>query len=420
MRLNCYSCVSRKENENYKHKDTMVQITVFKGGTAFNGILKAFHTRFTRAAYIVPVSDDGGSSREICRVFGGPSIGDVRSTLTRLANDSTDEARAVKKLLEYRLSSEDYQEAAVEWQKFLEDTHPLLSTISSAYRGLIRCFLCMFERVRLQRISCRFDLRNGSIGNFFFTGARIVLGSLETAIFVYRSVAGIPLETQVIPVLNTSDRLQIAAVLENGEVIIGQDAISHPGNGIVNKVDWTSLPAPIKRLYYANKYAQPIVPTAPTHLKEEIEKSGCIIYGIGSFWTSIASSLILDGVGESISKGACPKIGMLNSCHDRESEGMTGYKYILLLTDALNRYGALNFQAKDYITHLISVENSGIAVEEEQIRQLGIESIKVPQDQVLSLYRGKENFPVYSGEHFIDVVAQIIKERRKILGAIGH
>ena len=44
---------------------------VVSGGTGCNAICAAF----ARACYVLPVSDDGGSSSEIIRVLGGPSIG---------------------------------------------------------------------------------------------------------------------------------------------------------------------------------------------------------------------------------------------------------------------------------------------------------------------------------------------------------
>lgn len=45
---------------------------VISGGTGCNAICAAFAQR---ACYVLPVSDDGGSSSEIIRVLGGPSIG---------------------------------------------------------------------------------------------------------------------------------------------------------------------------------------------------------------------------------------------------------------------------------------------------------------------------------------------------------
>lgn len=45
---------------------------VISGGTGGNAICSAFGN----ACYVLPVSDDGGSSSEIIRVLGGPSVGE--------------------------------------------------------------------------------------------------------------------------------------------------------------------------------------------------------------------------------------------------------------------------------------------------------------------------------------------------------
>lgn len=47
---------------------------VISGGTGANSIATAFGPS---PAFVLPVSDDGGSSAEILRCFGGPSIGDI-------------------------------------------------------------------------------------------------------------------------------------------------------------------------------------------------------------------------------------------------------------------------------------------------------------------------------------------------------
>ena len=51
--------------------DNVPSYLVISGGTGGNAICLAF----THACYVLPVSDDGGSSSEIIRVLGGPSIG---------------------------------------------------------------------------------------------------------------------------------------------------------------------------------------------------------------------------------------------------------------------------------------------------------------------------------------------------------
>jgi len=70
--------------------------------------------------YCLPISDDGGSSAEILRHLGGPSIGDLRSRLLRLAQSETEEQQAVLALLQFRLHRDDADAARREWLDVLE------------------------------------------------------------------------------------------------------------------------------------------------------------------------------------------------------------------------------------------------------------------------------------------------------------
>ena len=58
-------------------------IVVFSGGSAANSLVDVFNEvtqkRASSLSYILPISDNGGSSSELIRVFGGPGIGDIRS-----------------------------------------------------------------------------------------------------------------------------------------------------------------------------------------------------------------------------------------------------------------------------------------------------------------------------------------------------
>lgn len=53
-------------------------IVVFSGGSAANSLvdvfesLRAANSKDTTLSYVVPISDNGGSSSELIRVFGGP------------------------------------------------------------------------------------------------------------------------------------------------------------------------------------------------------------------------------------------------------------------------------------------------------------------------------------------------------------
>lgn len=58
-------------------------IVVISGGSAANNLVDVFDavrdSKNCLLSYIIPISDNGGSSSELIRIFGGPGIGDVRS-----------------------------------------------------------------------------------------------------------------------------------------------------------------------------------------------------------------------------------------------------------------------------------------------------------------------------------------------------
>jgi hypothetical protein len=56
---------------NASELSTASSFVVISGGTGGNAICSAFGSN---ACYVLPVSDDGGSSSEIIRVLGGPSV----------------------------------------------------------------------------------------------------------------------------------------------------------------------------------------------------------------------------------------------------------------------------------------------------------------------------------------------------------
>ncbi|BGP34134.1 hypothetical protein JCM10296v2_005949 [Rhodotorula toruloides] len=178
---------------------------VLGGGTGCNAVLGAFSG--SMVSYCLPVSDDGGSSSEIQRVLGGPALGDIRSRLIRLIppTPAGSPLDCIRRLLEYRLpGGEGTSHSAVkqEWGDIVEGTHRL-------WRG--------------------FNFKKASIGNLFLSGASLFLGSVPSAIFLFVSVTGISQDSiRVIPVINTSSTVTIAAELEDGSIIAGQSEISHP------------------------------------------------------------------------------------------------------------------------------------------------------------------------------------------------
>ncbi|CAN4084186.1 unnamed protein product [Withania somnifera] len=298
-------------------------LLVFSGGTAFNGVVEELKKLSTRVAHVLPVSDDGGSTAEIVRVLGSPAVGDMRSIYLRLSNESTSEAHAVRILLGHRLPL-DPPRAKSEWYEIMEGSHELWQGVSKPYRETIRAFLAYFQDQILWRSDESFCFSNGSIGNFFFAGARIFFQSLDAAIFLFSRVSEIPAESLVLPVISTNERLTLGCELWDGPVIRGQNEISHPTHGYMQPIDKDAssapaLPSRIKRVFYmsseGSNLLHEVFPTVNPTVLEQLRSVDCIVFGMGSLCTSICPSLVLLGVGETISLRSCPKV-IVDSIHD--------------------------------------------------------------------------------------------------------
>ena len=295
----------------------------------------------------------------------------------------------------------------------VEGTHPLWKGVSEPYKHLIRSFLVHFHSEVLRApLGSTFDWRGGSVGNFFFAGARLFFRSLEAAAFLFCRVARAPEGAAVLPAVATESALALAAVLEDGSVLVGQNEISHPsgfgGKGGISRVcssvvnggsndggggnEATSgeeeeeeegngaplpaavdkespaarapLPSPVSRIFYlppddggrhvewegggsgcggetpvsrresssveatttaaaataatASLVAE-VFPAPNPRVLAALGSAEAVVYGMGSLYTSIAPSLILEGVGEAVAAVRGPKVLLLNGSLDRET-----------------------------------------------------------------------------------------------------
>lgn len=259
----------------------------------------------------------------------------------------------------------------------------------------------LFNFEILKRAHKHFNFRNGSIGNFFLTGARLFFGSLEAAIFLFSSITAIREPTYVLPVINTNHTAAIAALLEDGHTLRGQCEISHPGqpqanrksmnpidafsklalptspqisnneepqlngNLVFSKCTEEKLSAAIARIYYMNEYGQEIYPLPNPKILDHLTNRTDLVYSIGSLYTSILPSLILRKVGHAIahSPSLRHKILILNGTTDRETDGYTALDFIGTITNALNESQLIDARRKYYDTH---------KEEETNVRQNGL------------------------------------------------
>lgn len=408
-------------------------IVVFSGGSAANNLVDVFKTvrenQKCPLSYVIPISDNGGSSSELIRVFGGPGIGDVRSRLVRLIPDDPDhddsEKAAIKVFFNHRLPK-DKSQAKQEWLQIVEADHSLWLNISIAKKELIRSILNIvnFEILKRLRPSSTFDFSSASIGNLFLTGARLFTNSLESAIYLLSSICSVPSHTSVLPAISTNFTHHISAGLANGTVITGQNSISHPSHTTAleyassseeteyhdtiedanlpgslptlrkqyitfSKADEEDLPARIERLWYINPFGQEIRLSANSRVLESLRGAQTVIYSIGSLYTSLVPSLILKGVGAALASSSIRhKILILNSTNDRETGPSIAPFSALDFIAAIANASAQSISAspphlttsdyKSYVTHLIHLQGPGTPrVDQEGLRKIGIETIRV-------------------------------------------
>ncbi|CAO1599545.1 hypothetical protein XANCAGTX0491_003267 [Xanthoria calcicola] len=444
------------------------KIVVFSGGSAANSLVDVFNELIERnnctLSYIIPISDNGGSSSELIRVFGGPGIGDIRSRLVRLIPPTN---APILHFFNHRLPPSSVQ-ASAEFLTLLDLTFPLYQPIPTPQALLIRSIFSHLHLEILKRIrppSSTFNFQSAAIGNLFLTGARLLTGSFESAIYLLAIIGGVDeSRTAVLPAIVSNFTHHISAGLTDGTIITGQNAISHPSaptalpespnvpihsHGAAQDPSTTAtfqplassksplqnhppasaypiedatlpgslptlrasqlqfsksadqpLPAPISRIWYINPYGQEMQPAPNPKAVAAIQASDAVIYSIGSLYTSLAPSLILQGIGAAIAHGPRFKILILNGSLDRETGGFEGVDFIKAVVrccDASslsssssvvhdnrisnndnNEDDAMKTRAKSYITHLIYIEHpTAPSVDRARLVEWGIEGVRL-------------------------------------------
>ncbi|KAF6069065.1 hypothetical protein FOB64_001787 [Candida albicans] len=433
------------------------KITILSGGTATNQLVPLFKrlSPNNNISYILPISDNGGSTSEIIRVIGGPAIGDIRSRLTRLIPSHQE---SLRKLLSFRLSS-DAKVAKQQWNEIVEGTHELWIGINSSTKEIFRAFfvhlhveLLKRSRHQISNKNKQFRYEMANVGNLFLTGARLFIGSLDSAIELFCKLTDIDPSIEVLPCINTNFTYHISAILENGLIITGQSQISHPSDNhekypppihktrpptpsevthknsdeeeAGNVPQYTHpelkksqlhfsksdniepLLSPIKRIFYVSPYGEEICPTAHGKVASTIANTDALIYSIGSLMTSIVPIIILKGIGKAILQNECKrKILLLNGCLDRETFGMTASDFIRVIVSSaeysINSHAnglAAKYEWNRFITHLVYMEDSSIDVDVDYLTSKGVTCVKVAKVE------GTNYFDLKSLENVLDEI----------------
>ena len=280
-------------------------IALFSGGSACRSTNLALLSKPVRLTRIVPAWDSGGSSKVIRENLGVLAVGDIRQALMTMAHG---EGRAgdVVKVCNARLTSGSEADAQVEFALYAEGRHPLLERMEPGLRGAILNYLRIFRAA----IGPGFDFRNGSIGNFILTGAHLAHNSdINTAIFVFRKLCDIT--GHVWPSTEAAG-VTLSAVLNDGTSVVGQHRVTaleeEPGR------------IGIRQITLATEQGD--VPGNDAVL-ESIENADAIVFGPGSFFTSVLPHMLVEGIVPAIARNVHARrifIGNILQC--KETRGL--------------------------------------------------------------------------------------------------
>jgi uncharacterized cofD-like protein len=280
-------------------------IVLFSGGTACRSTNLALCSKPVRLTRIVPAWDSGGSSKVIRESLGVLAVGDIRQALMTMAHG---EGRAgdVVKVCNARLTSGAEADARTEFSLYAEGRHPLLERMEPGLRGAILNYLRTFRAA----IGADFDFRNGSIGNFILTGAHLAHNrDINTAIFVFRKLCDV---TGHVWPSTAADGVALSAVLNDGSRVEGQHRVTGLDDGQsrtgIREVSLTAAGGGVP---------------ANEAVIESLESADAIVFGPGSFFTSVLPHFLVEGVVPAIARNIHARrifIGNILQC--RETGGL--------------------------------------------------------------------------------------------------
>jgi len=327
----------------------------------------------------------------------------------------------IRALLNHRLPK-DGAAALEDWQDIVAGTSALWTPIPGPEKELLRSMLnhINFEILKRARPPLNtFNFSFASVGNLFLTGARVFTGSFESAIHLVSLICRIPSSVSVIPAINSNFSHHISAGLENGEVITGQNAISHPSiptaiperaSFFTDEPEDANLPGSlpslrqaaiafskghdddlssrIERIWYINPYGQEIHIAPNPKVLQALQSSSAVVYSIGSLYSSIVPCLVLKGVGAALSvlPASCKRILILNGSIDRETgprnRPMGAVDFVAAIARACEESKGEHGEGeaslwKQYVSHVVYVEGEDVPiVDKNKLSAAGVECVR--------------------------------------------
>lgn len=353
------------------------QILFFSGGSALNKMSRTLKNYTHNSIHLVTPFDSGGSSAKLRDEFNMPAVGDLRSRLMALADETVLGQPDVYDLFNYRLNPEQSNALLRQELKRLESgEHILMSKITSPLRELIQTQLTITNK----NISQDFNLGGASIGNLIIAGGYLNNEQkIDPIVFLFSRLVKVLGEVKTI----TDTSHQLVAELENGEILVGQHKMTGK--------EYPPIASPIHKIYLSNslRETQPAVAKVSEDRRELIRSADLICYPPGSFYSSVLVNLLPEGVTSAIRANPNPKVYIPNLGHDPEQFGLSLLtqvkKLIRFVHSDNNEYNSLG--ALDFLL----VDEKVAYQDLDEIEALGVTIIRADiADENASKYHNKK------------------------------
>ncbi len=338
----------------------------FSGGSALKETSRILKQYSHNTIHMVTPFDSGGSSAKLRQAFSMPSVGDLRSRLITLADESFNDHIYIYNLFVHRLPSDKSNEQLkADLASMVDGSHPLLQAIPNPIQHLICGQLDSFQK----EMPDDFDLRGASIGNLILTGGYLHHNrELDKISFLFNKLVG----AKGIVRATISDDLHLTATLKDGTQITGQHHITGKEvSPIASPISWMAL----------SKSADKFVPTNADLSKANkklIAMADIICFPPGSFYTSLIANLLPHGVGTAIADSAAPKVYVPNLGNDPEQLGMSLNTAVETILKYLRMDAGGNCPSERLLNHvMIDSKNGhyGSSFSKGRLENLGIRLI---------------------------------------------
>jgi CofD-related protein of GAK system len=288
-------------------------LTFFTGGSAMKQTSRALKQWTHRSQHIVSPFDSGGSSAQLRKAFNMPAIGDLRSRLLALTDETYDGQSAAYQLLNYRLPKKAQQASLQqELDAMIMAAHPLVRALPAHWQTPICHDLHVFNT----RKPSDFDLQGASIGNLVLAGSYLEhKGSIGEVLTHVKSMVHLLGDVE----LASYEVMDLVARLDDGTQVVGQHRITGKEHAPLTKK--------ITEVYLSkNGYRAKC--KASQEALNAIKKSDLICYAPGSFYSSLIATLLPTGIKEEIAKNSCSKVFIPSLGTDPEIPNLSPYSRV--------------------------------------------------------------------------------------------